>query len=97
MLEQTHSHDEHESLAVASGSEEVAVAGAFADLFVERETCVDLVVLNVDQLIVLITLGVISCKELLGTITLILVNVKPRALRHKVHEWQYEEGAETLQ
>jgi hypothetical protein len=97
LLEQAHGHNEHEPFAVSRSPEEVTVARALSELFIERESGVDLVELEADKLVVLVALGMVVRKDLFGTFTLVSVDIEARRFRHKVHQRQNDQGTETLE
>lgn len=97
LTEDSEGNNEHETTAVTASSEEVHPLGVGVGLLVHGHGSANLVVLNLDDLVIDITLGVVLGEHVESILVAVLGNHETRALRNPPDDAEDDNGAPALE
>ena len=96
LREETERDDEHESVPVALGLEEVEVGGTLLGIELEADGLLDLLVLELHQRVVDVAVGVVLSENLQGLLGPLLGEQPTRRLGNPEDEHELDDGGEGL-
>jgi len=96
LREETEGDDEHESVPVALGLEEIEVGGALLSVEFEADGLLDLLVLELDQRVVDVAVSVVLSENLKGLLGPLLGEQPTRRFGDPEDEHELDDGGESL-